>query len=335
MTVVSPQQQPASDSDSDDEVEFNPTVDIDSLPAVVQGRIRALKNLQMETVKVECEYYKEVHGLDIKFQERYDAINKRRAAILNGSYEPSGAELEWKDAKDDDEKDEEEELENKIAGIKLDMDENTKGIPKFWMYALKSANDEALLGLIEDHDEPVLEYLNDITVVLNQPNNSGFTLSFHFDENPYFSNSVLTKAYILREDPDPESPLEYDGPEIISCSGCSIDWKPGKDVTKATVKVKKLKSRKSGSPDKKITKEVEADSFFKFFSPPQINEAGDEDELSDEERTTLAMDFDIGFAIKEKIIPRAVLYFTGEAFDDDDEDFEDVETTEDDESDVE
>ena len=36
MTVVSPQQQPASDSDSDDEVEFNPTVDIDSLPAVVQ-----------------------------------------------------------------------------------------------------------------------------------------------------------------------------------------------------------------------------------------------------------------------------------------------------------
>ena len=39
-------------------------------------------------------------------------------------------QLEWKDAKDDDEKDEEEELENKMAGIKLDMDENTKGIPK-------------------------------------------------------------------------------------------------------------------------------------------------------------------------------------------------------------
>ena len=38
--------------------------------------------------------------------------------------------MEWKDAKDDDEKDEEEELENKMAGIKLDMDENTKGIPK-------------------------------------------------------------------------------------------------------------------------------------------------------------------------------------------------------------
>jgi len=36
-----------------------------------------------------------------------------------------------------------------------------------------------------------------------------------FSENPYFSNSVLTKEYKLREGPDPESPLDYDGPEII------------------------------------------------------------------------------------------------------------------------
>ena len=41
----------------------------------------------------------------------------------------------------------------------------------------------------------------------------------------------------------------------------------------------------------------------------------------------MSMDFDVGYAIKEKIIPRAVLYFTGEIFeDDDDEDgeYEDV-----------
>jgi len=326
-----------SDHDSsDDEVDFTPTVDIASLPAVVQGRLKALKNLQLKTVQAECQYYKEVHQLDVKFQQQYDEINQKRLTIINGSYEPSGVELEWKDKEE--EKDEEVDLEKKVAAIKLDMDENTKGIPKFWMYVMKNANDESLMGLLEDHDEAVLEYLNNITVALNQPKNTGFTLSFHFAENPFFTNSVLTKSYTLREDPDPESPLEFDGPEIISCTGCTIDWKAGKDVTKTTVKVKKLKARKGARccpdkvakccTDKDVTKEVEADSFFSFFSPPKINESGDEDDLDDEERATLAMDFDVGFAIKEKIIPRAVLYFTGEAFDDDDDEFEDLDTEE-------
>ena len=42
-------------------------------------------------------------------------------------------------------------------------------------------------------------------------------------------------------------------------------------------------------------------------------------------QATLAVDFDVGFAIKEKVIPRAVLYFTGDIFGDDDGDFEDCE----------
>jgi len=39
----------------------------------------------------------------------------------------------------------------------------------------------------------------------------------------------------------------------------------------------------------------------------------------------LAVDFEVGFAIKEKIIPRAVLYFTGEIFDDNDSEASDSE----------
>ena len=46
----------------------------------------------------------------------------------------------------------------------------------------------------------------------------------------------------------------------------------------------------------------------------------------------LAIDFDVGFAIKEKIIPRAVLYFTGEILEDD-EDFEDIDSDETEEED--
>lgn len=54
--------------------------------------------------------------------------------------------------------------------------------------------------------------------------------------------------------------------------------------------------------------------------------------MSDENRATLAIDFDVGFAIKEKIVPRAVLYFTGEILEDD-EDFEDVDSDETEEED--
>lgn len=322
-----------SGSSSDGEVDFRPAIDVESLPQVVRNRVNALKNLQFKTVQAECEYYKEVHQLDLKYQKQYDEINAQRNKIIEGNYEPSGAEIEWKEK----EKDAEEELSNGVAKITIDgMDENTKGIPKFWMYALKNANEDSLMGLLEDEDEPVLEHLTNITVNLNEPVNNGFTLNFHFSENPFFTNSVLTKVYKLRDEPDPDCPLEYDGPEIIDVQGCKIDWKEGKDLTKRTVKVKKLKERKGpkGSPAKDVTKEVQADSFFTFFSPPQVVE-GKEEELTDEDRAVIAMDFDVGFAIKEKVIPRAVLYFTGEAFDEDDDEYEDVDTEADDESDSE
>merc|ERR1712098_274139 len=102
------------------------------------------------------------------------------------------------------------------------------------------------------------------------------------------------------------------------------DWKEGKDVTQKTVKVKKIKARKSGSgsADKAVTKEVEADAFFNFFKPPHVPE-DPKAEVSDEDRSVLAIDFDVGFAIKEKLITRGVLYFTGEVFDDE---FEDCDT---------
>jgi nucleosome assembly protein 1-like 1 len=249
---------------------------------------------------------------------------------------PTGPEIEWPDrAKVEGEKD----LNGAVEKIKItDLDEKTRGIPKFWLYVLKNANAEALMGLIEPHDEPVLEFLTDITVALSQPDNSSFTLHFEFGPNPFFSNTTLTKTYTLRENPDADSPLEYDGPEIVRCKGCTIDWKAGKDVTKRTVTVKKQKAKKGpkGSPEKKVTKEVRIDSFFNFFSPPDVPEAGTVGEMREEDAATLALDFDVGFAIKEKVIPRAVLYFTGEAFEDenDDDDYdEDEEEDEDTEED--
>merc|ERR1719239_2067178 len=105
----------------------------------------------------------------------------------------------------------------------------------------------------------------------------GFTLSFHFHPNDYFSNSVLTKHYSMKCEPDKEDPFSFEGPEIYKCEGCKVNWKEGKNVTVKQVKKKVKKGKDKG---KTVTKEVKADSFFLFFTG---EEQGDDEEESDDE----------------------------------------------------
>jgi nucleosome assembly protein 1-like 1 len=89
---------------------------------------------------------------------------------------------------------------------------------------------------------------------------------------------------------------------------------------------------------------VPTESFFNFFSPPQPPTDDDESVASDiEER--LELDYQLGEDIKEKLIPRAIDWFTGEAlqfeelgddmdpdeFDDEDDEDDEDEEDEDDE----
>ena len=46
-----------------------------------------MKNIQLENVKHEVEYYKELHKLDLKYQKVYDENNERRKKIYLGEYE--------------------------------------------------------------------------------------------------------------------------------------------------------------------------------------------------------------------------------------------------------
>jgi len=95
---------------------------------------------------------------------------------------------------------------------------------------------------------------------------------------------------------------------------CAIDWKKGKNVTVKTIK-KKQKHKGRGTV-RTITKQVPNDSFFNFFSP--LKASGDGESLDEDSEFTLASDFEIGHFFRERIVPRAVLYFTGEAIEDDD-----------------
>merc|ERR1719204_2386648 len=88
-----------------------------------------------------------------------------------------------------------------------------------------------------------------------------------------------------------------------------------------------------------VTKEVRAESFFHFFSPPALPDDPDA-EVDEEVEMLLQQDFQIGHYLRERIVPTAVLFFTGEEQgdeqeDSDEEDDEDDEEDEDDESDEE
>merc|ERR1712166_321276 len=78
--------------------------------------------------------------------------------------------------------------------------------------------------------------------------------------------------------------------------------------------------------------EEPTDSFFQFFDPPEPPEE-DMEQLQEE----LEHDYEIGCLIKDKVVPRAVSWFTGAAidpeedFDDDDDDDEDESESDDDE----
>ena len=70
------------------------------------------------------------------------------------------------------------------------------GLPTFWLQAFK--NHRALGGLITERDEPLMEKLIDIQVKLDD-SNTGYTLTFIFEENEFMKDTVLTKQIITKK----------------------------------------------------------------------------------------------------------------------------------------
>merc|ERR1711894_866301 len=208
-----------------------------------------------------------------------------------------------------------------------EKDKDVKGVPHFWLTIFK--NVELIADMIQEPDEPALEALKDLTVTFTEKDPMSFTLHFHFSPNDYFSNEILTKTYELKCEPREDDPFAFEGPEIIKCTGSAIDWQKGKNLTVKQVK-KKQKHKSKGSV-RTITKQVKADSFFNFFDPPAVPDDPNA-EVDEDTQALLTADFEIGHYIRERIVPRAVLFFTGEALEDE-SDCEEEESDEDDDDD--
>ncbi|SPP80730.1 nucleosome assembly protein 1-like 1 [Drosophila guanche] len=182
-------------------------------------------------------------------------------------------------------------------------------VTNFWLRVLKSSYTE----FISKKDEQILGYLNDIRTKLYNNPVVKFEVQFHFDKNEFFTNDVLLKTYYLNCVPDIEDPLSYDGAEIYKTEGCVINWKNPQDIE---------------NKDSEQT-------FFAFFNPP-ILPSDENDPNYCDINNILQNDFELGFYLKERVIPKAVIFFTGEITDcqsssDSDSDTDDTEESDADE----
>ncbi|KHN95427.1 nucleosome assembly protein [Metarhizium album ARSEF 1941] len=301
---------------------------IESLPPAVRRRVSGLRGVQKEHSRLEDEFQKEVLELEKKYFAKFMPLYEKRAAIVNGKTEPT--EEEVKAGENEDGQGQAEGTPDDGAPKQGDVAEDVSGIPEFWLSAMK--NQTTLAEMITDRDEAALKHLTDIRMeYLDKP---GFRLIFEFAENEFFTNKFITKTYFYQNESGYGGDFIYDHAE-----GDKIEWRSGKDLT---VRVEAKKQRNKNTNQTRIVKKtVPTESFFNFFSPPQAptdDNVEDEDAVADIE-DRLELDYQLGEDIKEKLIPRAIDWFTGEAlafeddFDEDDLDGEDFDEDEDDDED--
>jgi len=157
-----------------------------------------------------------------------------------------------------------------------------ENIPNFWVTTF--INHPQISALLDEDDEDVLHYLTKVEVQEFDDLKTGYTISFHFKENPYFENDVISKEFHMNENGDPTS------------TSTAIKWKEGKDLTKRNVESNSKGKRKLEEPE----------SFFSWFNDP--GDAG-ADEL--------------GEVIKDDIWPNPLQYYLVPELDEDEEEEDD------------
>nr|XP_019541866.2 nucleosome assembly protein 1-like 1 [Aedes albopictus] len=267
-------------------IKFNQLQAVTMLPPSINTKIQALNKIQHELLSKEAEFHKHVHSMEMEFQKTLGALYEKRKQIVSGSYDPIKKDLLNP-----------EEFETGPA------EGQPKGIPDFWLNVFKKT--PLIQCMIWEADEPALKHLVDIRAVMFDQPKQGFTLQFEFEPNDYFSNEVLTKQYLMECAPHEEELAKFNGFEIYDTVGCEIDWKEG---FKLTVQSQTGQERKLSS-------------FFNFFQPKKM--------LEDCEpyvrKQLLETDFEIGYFIKERLVPRAVMFYNGDISDDDEEEEEEEE----------
>ncbi|GAB5354105.1 hypothetical protein AAMO2058_000091100 [Amorphochlora amoebiformis] len=174
-------------------------------------------------------------------------------------------------------------------------------IPDFWRTVLMSH--PTISQLLNAKDLTILGYLRDIKVTNIDQKTRGFKIRFEFDPNPYMDDTYLEKTYRMKS----TLSLGQQVVDDILSKPEKVSWKPMKDPSLVMV----TRKFKNGSESREV--EV-GQSFFNLFSPLPFDQFGGD--LTPEEmeqriliEKEIQNDLDIGFIIKDEVIPDATKYY--------------------------
>jgi len=257
---------------------------IKKLDLPLRAKAVALNNILLQKKALDSELEKAIQELTIKYEKLGEPLVQKSNQIIMGESLPSDADLE--------------NLElymsaEEKSGLKME----SEPIKNYWATALKNCD-----MIAQDITEKDAEILNFLTKVeCKSLDNGNYTLYFHFADNEFFTNKLLTKNFVMKE---AENPTKSEGTEI--------EWNEGKNVTKKTVK-KKQKNKKNGQ-QRVVTKEVDDESFFNFFKSISVDNE-DLDDLDDEEadynQERMDIDYDISQVLMDEVIPYSLEYYLG------------------------
>lgn len=172
-----------------------------------------------------------------------------------------------------------------------------KDVSGFWLWVL--VQHSVLKQFISStSDQHALSYLSDIELKQDEKDPRPFEIVFHFRENPYFTNSTLSKTYSLPKGvkPAPEDGsvtaemAAYDS-DLLEPKGTKIDWKSD-DVDLCAKQPRTTINVEDAGSDEEY--EGDQGSFFWYF---QDNEDP----------------FGIGITLQDEILPDAFDFYNGTA----------------------
>lgn len=237
----------------------------------LQYQILGIKQLLIKRLKLENEYKHKYQEIQYKYFRQFKDNYFKRNEIIKGNLELNPNEDLYK---------------NRNINI---YNNEEKGIPLFWYKCIE--NSSQFKNFLNDRDKNILKNLS--SILCEEESNGNFKILFQFKEKdiiPYFSNSELFINFILDEKLT-----------IKEIKSSEINWSNDNSNSTIIINKKKIKNVKTGEIIL-VDEKSNCQSFFSIFK----NMKKGINYKSDDELTQI---YDLGYHIKEDLIPNSIEYY--------------------------